>query len=162
MMKILMRYSFVSSFIIILLSIMLYNVSKAEEHYMENSNELFSLGNMGDKLLYEGEYHKAEEIYTKLYEKIINSNKIDQYIMSKICLGMMIAKIKLGKRQEAYDIITQDISSITENNWYGIGMTGLRKGMISKRDDLIHGIVYAFFSALEKEPIEKKQILLTS
>ncbi len=106
------------------------------------------MGEQADALLDE-QPAEAESAYLDLVRKVIEGRRFDAFLLSKIALGLLLAKIKRGDIDGARRTQAVDIEG---NMLIGTGIRGLEQFQTSEHDRVLYYLVCAFLHSHETDP----------
>ncbi len=102
-------------------------------------------GEAADALLADGKHEEARAAYTAILDRLFESGMVDQFVVSKCALGLMLAFVGLDDPQAAHAIW---ISPTDRDSPLWIGVAGIEEGRISAQD----AVIYQMLSASRQIP----------
>lgn len=106
--------------------------------------EFCQLGEEADGLNLQDDLESAQEIYFSLLDRIQEDKVIDNFVLSKVTLGLLLSLIKQNEFEKAFEIWTADM----KKSLFGIGVYGLENGQVSVQDTVLYDFICAFFHSL--------------
>ncbi len=107
--------------------------------------EICTLGERADRLIGE-QPAEAEAAYLGLMRRLIEHRKFDVFLMSKITLGLLLAKIERDDIEGARRVVN---ASADANMLLGMGVQGLEEGQTSRHDRAVFDFIRAYLCAHE-------------
>jgi hypothetical protein len=106
-------------------------------------------GEQADRLSREGKHAEAEALYLSLFKDIRDGKEIDSFLVAKVTLGLILARLRAGKVQAAFDVWTQDPG----DSLLGLGVQFIETGQVSPRDAVVYDFICARFHSLSGEDV---------
>lgn len=122
-----------------------------------NINEYCKLGEEADNYCFQDDFVKAEEIYYNILDNLIKDKEVDNFLISKTTLGLLLLYVKSDQREKAYKIWTADPAE----NIFGIGIMGLEETFqTSTYDSIIYLIICGYlYSIANEDPSEAAEAI---